>query len=231
MARFFEDISGFYGDCSKNEKGQTLEQFLEEYDPYRYKSPCVTADVVVFRKLNEGQDALLLIKRKNHPCIGFWALPGGFAEIHEDLKASAKRELVEETGVSDIKIEQLFTWGEEKRDPRGRIITTSFLAYLDDEVQIQAGDDAKDAAWFQIKVTKQSEREEKTEQGVREITLYNLYLYNDNDSLYAEVEVSQNQNQMMKETEYRVIKSNHIAFDHARIIVHAYRELLKLKEM
>lgn len=229
MPRFFEKIDEFYGDHSKNEKGQTLEQFLEEYDPYRYKSPCVTADVLVFRKLETGEDAVLLIKRRNHPCIGFWALPGGFAEIHEDLKASAQRELREETGVEDIPMEQLFTWGEEKRDPRGRIITTSFLAYLEEDKTVSAGDDAKDAAWFQIKVTKKQTIEEKTEKGIREKIQYELCLFHESNSLYAQVEWSQNKDQIMKEVEYKVIQSDHIAFDHARIIVHGYMELLKRK--
>ena len=131
MPAFLENYSSFKGDGSLNEKGETLDEFLANYDPEQYRNPSVTADVLVFRYYKELQSvdddlSLLMIKRKNHPCIGYWALPGGFCNIGEDLEIAAKRELFEETSLTGIPITQIHTWGEAWRDPRDRIITTAF---------------------------------------------------------------------------------------------------------
>lgn len=105
MTAFFKEIEPFRGNGNENEKGQTLEEFLEEYDPYKYKNPCVTTDAVIFsckRKVVGGEWKVLMVKRRNHPSIGWWALPGGFIELHENLEDTARRELTEETGVADL---------------------------------------------------------------------------------------------------------------------------------
>ena len=80
MPAFFDEIEPFLGDGSKNEAGETLEEFLEKYDPYKYRNPCSTVDMVVFSYSGEmasrmDQMKVLLIKRKNHPSIGTWAMP------------------------------------------------------------------------------------------------------------------------------------------------------------
>ena len=84
MTAFFKEIEPFRGNGNENEKGQTLEEFLEEYDPYKYKNPCVTTDAVIFsckRKVVDGEWKVLMVKRRNHPSIGWWALPGGYGMI------------------------------------------------------------------------------------------------------------------------------------------------------
>ncbi len=117
---------------------------------YQYPHPAVTTDVAAFT-LRDRQLQLLLIKRKHDPFTGKWALPGGFLEIEEDLEACAKRELQEETGVADIYLEQLYTFGQPQRDPRERVISVTYYALVPpDKLGLNAGSDAADAAWFPI---------------------------------------------------------------------------------
>ena len=114
MTAFFKEIEPFRGNGNENEKGQTLEEFLEEYNPYKYKNPCVTTDAVIFsckRKVVDGEWKVLMVKRRNHPSIGWWALPGGFIELHENLEDTARRELTEETGVADLRWSSLQSMG------------------------------------------------------------------------------------------------------------------------
>ena len=89
-----------------------------------------------------------MVKRSNHPSIGFWATPGGFVELKEDISEGAARELEEETCVKGLPLRQMRTWGEWQRDPRWRIITTSYLALVEGDLKVQAADDAKDAQWL-----------------------------------------------------------------------------------
>lgn len=115
---------------------------------YRFPHPAVTTDIVIFT-LRDGQLKLLLIKRGGEPYQGRWALPGGFVEIGEDLEASARRELEEETGVSGVYLEQLYTFGRPDRDPRERVITVAYYALIpSDQVRLQAATDAEAVGWF-----------------------------------------------------------------------------------
>jgi 8-oxo-dGTP diphosphatase len=114
---------------------------------YDYPRPAVTVDIVVV----DRRRRVLLIKRKGEPYAGRWAIPGGFVELDESLEDAAKRELREETGVPAAKLEQLYTFGDPKRDPRGRTISVAYLTRLDSShVKPKANDDAKDVAWYSI---------------------------------------------------------------------------------
>lgn len=137
----------------RNEDGLTEQEFLKQYRPAEYERPSVTVDMLVFA-VNEAWDALrlLLIRRKNHPFINCWALPGGFVEIDESLEEAARRELKEETGLQDIYMEQLYTFGEPGRDPRTRVISTAYLALIQENaVDVAAGDDAAEVCWFTVR--------------------------------------------------------------------------------
>ncbi|MCW8907905.1 MAG: NUDIX hydrolase [Sedimenticola sp.] len=117
---------------------------------YAYPHPAVTTDVAVFTLQNQ-QLQLLLVRRARAPYAGSWALPGGFLDIREDLEACARRELLEETGVSDLYIEQLYTFGHPERDPRERVISVTYYALVpSDRTRLHPGSDAADAAWFAI---------------------------------------------------------------------------------
>ena len=178
MTAFFKEIEPFRGNGNENETGQTLEEFLEEYDPYKYKNPCVTTDAVIFsckRKEVDGEWKVLMVKRRNHPSIGWWALPGGFIELYENLEDTARRELTEETGVADLPMEQFAVYGNVTRDPRARIITSAYLSVVDEgQVKVQAGDDAADAKWMQLHCQTESVKED----GDWKRTIYRLALEN-----------------------------------------------------
>ena len=109
----------------------------------------VTVDVVLFT-IRDRQLHLLLIRRLAKPFEGRYALPGGFVLEHEALDAAATRELREETGVEKVYLEQLYTFGEPKRDPRGRVVTVAYYALVPPIEALHAGTDAADAAWFPV---------------------------------------------------------------------------------
>jgi 8-oxo-dGTP diphosphatase len=117
---------------------------------YDWPRPMVTIDAVVFAFL-EGKAKLLLVKRKKEPYKGKWALPGGFVGIDEELEDAVARELAEETGLSNVALEQMHTFGKCGRDPRGRQITVAFTGVAEKGLDgIRAGDDAAEVSWFDI---------------------------------------------------------------------------------
>jgi 8-oxo-dGTP diphosphatase len=118
---------------------------------YEYPRPAVTVDCIIFGLDSGSQLKVLLVQRAQDPFQGYWALPGGFVEMEEDLEIAALRELEEETGVRDVFIEQLFTFGAPGRDPRGRVISVSYYALVNlAEHPVSAGSDAHLADWFPL---------------------------------------------------------------------------------
>ncbi len=110
----------------------------------------LTVDLVIFT-IAENDLKVLLIRRGGEPFKGRWALPGGFIEVGESLEKAAARELKEEAGVTNVYLEQLFTFGEPKRDPRGRVISVSYFALVDAGRQrIRAASDAVEARWHSV---------------------------------------------------------------------------------
>jgi 8-oxo-dGTP diphosphatase len=115
---------------------------------YDFPHPAVTTDVVIFT-MRDGKLKILLIRRAGEPYRGAWALPGGFVEPEEGLDAAAARELAEETGLSGVSLEQLYTFGEPHRDPRERVITVAYYALVpSDRLHLQAANDAEALGWF-----------------------------------------------------------------------------------
>lgn len=231
MPSFLEDISRFRGTGERNAKGQSLEEFLEEYDPGRYESPGCTTDALIFARpgmpdsSSEGL-SILMVKRSDHPCIGAWALPGGFVNMREDLADTARRELEEETGVKGLVMEQIATYGDYDRDPRSRVITTAYMALVDkNDVRVRAGDDAADAAWCKVRL----KRLEKKQEGVRRMNRYALYLENQERGLHtiATVEEAIRTDGPIREQSYSVIDRGMTAADHAAIIAQALLILRK----
>ena len=135
----------------------------------RHDRPSVTVDVVVFGMFgcldaaDDSEEAngtapadrpelrVLLIRRRNPPFQGCWAIPGGFVGMRESLDEAARRELEEETGLGDVYLEQLYTFGAPDRDPRTRVISVAYYALLPGHNhEVRAADDAREAAWFPV---------------------------------------------------------------------------------
>ena len=117
----------------------------------RYKNPAVAVDIAVFT-IREEDLQVLLIRRRNAPFQGAWALPGGFVNYDESLDDAARRELKEETHVDGASLRQFHSFGAPKRDPRMRVISVAYFALVRaDQVQAQAGDDAREARWFSMR--------------------------------------------------------------------------------
>lgn len=117
---------------------------------YEYPRPAVTVDAVVYGYQSE-ELRVLLIERGGEPFRGAWALPGGFLNENEDLPDAVRRELLEETGVSPLHLEQLGSWGTPGRDPRGHTITVAYTALVRLGGHIaKAATDAADARWFPV---------------------------------------------------------------------------------
>jgi 8-oxo-dGTP diphosphatase len=117
---------------------------------YKYPHPAVTTDIVIFT-IRDKRLKLLLIRRGNEPHKGIWALPGGFLQLDEDVESGARRELAEETGISGVYLEQLYTFGAVDRDPRERVISIAYYALIaSDKIVLQAATDAQAADWFSM---------------------------------------------------------------------------------
>lgn len=117
---------------------------------YDWPRPMVAADAAVFGFF-AGKAKLLLVKRKRNPFRGKWCVPGGFVNLDEELETAAARELEEETGLAGVRLEQIHAFGGVGRDPRGRVITITFMGIVrKGQKRIKAGDDAAKALWFDI---------------------------------------------------------------------------------
>lgn len=118
---------------------------------YKYPRAALTVDCVVFG-FDEGDLKILLIQRDLEPFAGTWALPGGFVREEETLDEAALRELREETGVGPVYLQQLYTFGDVKRDPRERVVTVAYFALVKlSDHNVKAATDARNAAWFDVR--------------------------------------------------------------------------------
>ncbi len=117
---------------------------------YEYPRPALTVDCVVFG-IDVDELMVLLIQRGLPPHEGQWALPGGFVHMDESLSEAALRELQEETGLEKVFLEQLYSFGDVDRDPRGRVVSVAYYALVKlTDHRVQAATDARDAKWFPV---------------------------------------------------------------------------------
>ncbi len=207
------------------------KEFLAGYDLTKYDRPSVAADIVVFAIMADGerdntrkpQDKklkILLIERGGYPYKGCWAMPGGFCKKKEDVIDSARRELSEETGIDDAYVKLVGVYGEPGRDPRGWVISSTYMALMDEErCRVKAGDDARDAGWFTVELENISGKKEVSGNGER----YRLVLTDSGSDtrLSAVLRKTDMSTRGRSSDSYDIEECEGLAFDHARIITEA----------
>lgn len=138
------------------------EEFLRNYDPNQFERPSVTNDVLIFttddmieknsRKVPRKGLQILLVKRNEYPYKDKWAVPGGFVRMDESLEEGAVRRLREETGIDNVYMEQLYTFGEVSRDPRTRVISVANVALIAKEnINYKKAEKNMETRWFWVK--------------------------------------------------------------------------------
>ena len=134
------------------------EEFLRDYDSSKFEKLSMTTDILIvsvsseevdnYRKTDKKKMSILLVKRDNYPFKDKWCLPGGFLDIKEDLEDCPRRILAKETNLHDIYLEQLYTYGSVNRDPRMRIVSTSYMALVDkNRLKDKL---SENASWFNV---------------------------------------------------------------------------------
>ena len=191
------------------------EEFLKNYNSDIYEKLSMTADILLisvssedndnYRKNEEKRMSILLVKRKDYPYKDCWCLPGGFLEPKtETLEECAKRVLKQETNLEDIYLEQLYTFDSLNRDPRMRVISTSFVALVDKNRLTSMIN--QNAYWFDL--IKRVETKDKV----------TLTLQKEDEV----IEISIKKELKEKTTDryhYSGLNNTHIAFDHDVVIL------------
>lgn len=226
-------------------------EYLENYNIEQFERPSVATDIVAFAVMQDGEQSnirklenrelkLLLVKRSQFPYKDAWALPGGFLRPDETIEETAKRELLEETGVENPFLHLAGVYSEARRDPRGWIISNSFISLINAEnCSLRADTDAWDAAWFCVKLQSDntsSDDSTSTTKIIKHILTLSF------DSASSDSNIKGDENIEIKAivsekstrkghnhvSSYQIIDSGELGFDHAKIIV---QSLLELRDM
>jgi ADP-ribose pyrophosphatase YjhB (NUDIX family) len=209
-----------------------------------YPKPSYTADILLFsmfnhdtgdyRKLPEKKLSIALCKRHQKPERGKWGLPGGFLNPDRDdtILDTAKRELSHDVGLSDIYLKELRTWSKMHRDPRGRVISSSFLAITSSDLlfddHYENPRDYEKVKWFEIGIEKiNSKLKKKTDEEIIYSEDYSVNLKSENKTIYNVVRKTTSKHIALTNYEYETIESTEIAFDHVQMILDAFLFLKK----
>lgn len=213
----------------------TEEEFLKNYDSNQFFKLSVTVDSIIFtirdvetdnyRKLPEKKLQVLLVKRAEHPYMGKWSLPGTFVRKEERFEEAVQRSLKAKTNMQDIYLEQLYSWGDPNRDPRTRIISTSYMGLVDSEkVCIKSGGSTQDANWFTVTLKSLKEKMTENKHGYKKEEEIEILLESKTETIKNKVKVVKelvDGNQII----YTQILESELAFDHAKMLIYAIERL------
>lgn len=197
--------------------------------------PSVTVDTIIFtvrdsnvenyRKLPEKKFQILLVKRAIDPHKNKWSLPGTFVREKERFEEAVTRCLEEKTSMKDIYLEQLYSWGDPLRDPRGRVISTSYMGLVDSHnIQMKAGKNVEDIDWFDIELNTLQETNKEEKDRYYKTEEIEILLKNKQIVLKSRVKVVKelvNGNLII----YTQILESDLAFDHAKVLIYAIERL------
>lgn len=195
------------------------EEFLKHYDSSKFEKLSLTTDILIisiadekvdnYRKTSRKNMSILLVKRKDYPFKDKWCLPGGFLDIHEDIEDAPNRILKRETNLDNIYLEQLYTFGSVDRDPRMRIVSTSYMALIDKNrlnTKIM-----ENASWFNVNFNE--------DKGI-----VSIELDNGKEKLNTKIK------KVLKDKttdryKFEILENNDLAFDHALVILSGIERL------
>ncbi len=198
---------------------KTEEEFLKHYDSSIYEKLSMTADILIlsvssentgnYRKLTEKKFSVLLTKRTDFPFKDKWCLPGGFIGMDEDLETAAKRILKKETNLENIYIEQLYTFSDPKRDPRMRIVSTSYMSLIDkNKLNVAL---APNTSWFNITILEDKQSVHITlDNGIEHFTIIIKKILRDKST---------------DRYDFLTYKNDYLAFDHDRVLLSGIERL------
>lgn len=198
----------------------TEKEFLENYDSNAFEKLSMTVDILIlsvsseettnYRKNDKKKMSVLLVKRENYPFKDKWCLPGGFVNVDEDLDDAPKRVLKEETNLDNIYLEQLYTFGNVDRDPRMRIVSTSYMALIDKNKLNEKL--TKNSSWFDIVEIVDKNNE------------VNIFLNNNIETINFIIE-KELREKTTDRYSFETIKNDKIAFDHTKVILSGIERL------
>jgi ADP-ribose pyrophosphatase YjhB (NUDIX family) len=211
--------------------------FIKNYDVNQYERPSVTNDVIIFttddikeanqRKVPKKGMQVLLVKRDEYPDKGKWSIPGGFIDVNESLEDGAKRKLREKTGVENVYIEQLYTFGDINRDKRTRVISIGNMALIEKEIiKFEETNELRESKWFWIdKVLIETKKSDNSIENNHILTLKSED--NEVEIKYQVVEKIDRNIYRRKEVAYILLSQSteNLAFDHYKILDYAIDRL------